>query len=158
MLLNQNINYHKMYRIMCLERHNVSAKPNVPFGSHNHGLLSYVHTGGPLSSKMYKQDNNFCGCKHACAWYRPLFNSSVVRHCHELHVTLHLCVLPIFFTVKQSLWDHLYHCLMVCSNTYPINMTIKEMRLTTKNINTEYSQPCSLSLDTWNGRQTPRKV
>ena len=39
-----------------------------------------------------------------------------------------------------------------------MNMARKAMRLTTRNIKTEYSQPGSFSSLTWKGRQTPEKM
>ena len=39
-----------------------------------------------------------------------------------------------------------------------MNMARKAMKLTTRNIKTEYSQPGSFSSLTWNGRQTPAKT
>ncbi len=41
---------------------------------------------------------------------------------------------------------------------YPINISKNEIKLTAKNINTEYSHPWSLLLLTWNGKHTPASI
>ncbi len=39
--------------------------------------------------------------------------------------------------------------------TYPISIMMNEIKFSTRKIKTEYSQPATVSLLTWNGRHTP---